>query len=567
MEVTPTAVPARWQRLVGGAVAEVALALGVVVAVWWPFLRSQKVDNRYGDWSFRADYLGYELNAWRHDRQIPLWVTAPRFEQFRVKGVHDFFANPETDVLSIVPPLAAATDYLIAVKIELLACLALGVLGCRRLLQALTGRAGLLPSLALALLALCNGAMTAHVIVGHTQFVSTAAFPFVLALLAEAFDPVRPARDRQRAAALAGGLLALAYYAGNTHPLFYFLLAFVGLWPLLCCLQAPRAWRPILSSATVAGCCFLGLAAVKLLPGIVDLRHYRTGYLMTFGSPRQLLDSLVKPWTEPWGDFSHEYNAYVGWGGLLVVAAGLLGLRDRRLRPLLVAALLLGALLFLKSGSRLLELPFLRTQGVLTRLRLVALPPLAAAGAVQIASLDGWLSRHPGGLWTRGLLAALALLFAFDLSRANVARHVEAACRDELPRSQGPFDEAPAFQPVGPGVVKPDAVRANSFSYAYALPGPGLLVARDLPASPRPHLALDGDGELTEQGGKLAVRVRKPAGSFRLRYFDPLAIWGLVASIATVLALGWLLRRPAPAKEAGLEKATDVALDRVSAAG
>ncbi len=524
------------------------LVLGVVVAVWSPFLRSTQVDNGYADWTWRTDYLGYELNAWRQDHQFPFWVTDPRFEQFRVKGVHDFFANPETDVLSIVPLLAALTNYLTAVKLALLACLALGVYGYWRLLRTLSGRAALLPTLFTALLALCNGALTAHLLIGHTNIIAFASFPLALALLVEAYDPRWTALDRARRAALAGALLAAAYYSGCTHYLFHFLLAFVGLLPLLTLVERPRAWRASLGSAAVAGLSFIALSAFKLLPGIDDFGHYHTNYLMTFRGLGEAFGYLLKPYSVTGIELSHEYLMYVGWGGVALLAVGLLGLRDRRLRPLLLAVLLLAPIMFLHEGSRLLELPFLKTQGALTRFRLQILLAAAVASGFQLARLDAWLARRRRPWLGRGVLAALALLFALDLARTNVAREVHDACRAPLPVAAGPFDQAPAFR-AGPGVlgtVVPSSVQANAFSYRYALRAPGLLVATGLPATPRPHLAIEGDGELTQLGAQLAVRVPVAAGSFRLRFSDPAVDWGLVISIAAALAVAALAWRGRP---------------------
>jgi hypothetical protein len=527
------------------AVLQLCLVLGVVVAVWSPFLRAKLVDNGYADWSARNDYLGYTLNALRQDRQFPFWVTDPRFEQLRVKGAHDLFANPETDVLSVVTLVAAWSDLLTGVKVALLAFLALGVYGCRRLLQSLVGRAGLLPTLVLALLALCNGSLAGHVLIGHANILTLAYFPLVLALLLEAFDASRPAPDRVRRAAFAGALLAVAYYAGNTHYLFQFLLTFVALWPLLTFLHRPREWRASLGSAAVAGFSFIGLAAFKLFPGIEDFGRYHTDYLVNFTSLRHFFGYFVKPYSLTGENMSHEYLMYVGWGGVPLLAVGLLGFFDRRVRPLLLSVAIVAPIMFLRSGSRVLELPFLRTQGALTRFNLQLLLALAIASAFQVARLDAWLGQKRRPWIGRSVLIALALLFAFDLSRANIVRQVKDGCRTPMPAAVGPFDQAPLIgTPPGVvgGVVTAPNVHANSFSYDYSLPRPGLLVATELKASPRPHLSIEGDGELTNFRDHLAVRVRKRTGTFWLGFHDPVVDWSLWLSMLSALGvavLGW----------------------------
>ena len=530
------------------AALQLCLVFGVVVAVWSPFLRAKQVDNGYADWSARNDYLGYTLNALRKDHQFPFWVTDPRYEQLRVKGAHDLFANPETDVLSIVTLVAAWSDLLTGVKVALLAFLALGVYGCRRLLQSLLGRAELLPTLVMALLALCNGSIAGHVLIGHANILSLASFPLVLALLLEAFEASRPALVRARRAALGGALLAVAYYAGNTHYLFQFLLTFVVLWPLVTFLQRPREWRASLGSAAVAGFSFIGLAAFKLFPGIEDFGHYHTDYLVNFTSLRHFFGYFVKPYSLTGENMSHEYLMYVGWGGVPLLAVGLLGFLDRRVRPLLLSAALVAPIMFLKPGSRVLELPFLRTQGALTRLNLQLLLALAIASGFQVARLDAWLGQKRWHWIGRGILIALALLFAFDLSRANVARQVKDASHTPMPPAEGPFDQAPMIgAPPGVvgGVVTSPNVHADSFSYDFSLPRPGLLIATELKASPRPHLSIDGDGELTTVRDRLAIRVRNRTGTFWLRFHDPIATWSLWVSILSALgvaALAWRAR-------------------------
>ena len=126
------------------------------MVVWWPFLHSARVNNHASDWNYRTDYTGYTLHAILDERDFPFWVTSRRFEQLRVKGVHDFFANPETDVLSPLTLLARPFGYFAALKITLLLYLAVGVYGCRCLLRAFGTRASPVATLLLALLGFCT---------------------------------------------------------------------------------------------------------------------------------------------------------------------------------------------------------------------------------------------------------------------------------------------------------------------------------------------------------------------------------------------------------------------------
>jgi hypothetical protein len=528
------------------ALLEGVFVLLVVVAVWGPFLASTHVDDASMDWTFRTDYVGYELNALVHDHQFPFWVTDGRFEQLRAKGIHDFFANPETDVLSVITPLAELWGLLAAVKVALIGYLALGVWGCRRLLALLAGKADMLPLLLASLMVLCNGAFAAHILHGHTQFLAMATFPLALAFSFEAFDPALRAAKRSFRACLAGAVLAMDYYSGATHPLFYFLLCCVVLVPLFTVLLQPKRYRVVLPAAAIVGVSFLVLAAFKLLPGLVDFGDYRANYSLAYDGWSDFARNFVIPWVPvPGRQLQHETNIYVGWVGVGVLSMAVLGIRERWCRPLLLACLATAWMMFLKSDSHLLTLPLLRTQGVPTRLRFVLIMIVAIIAATQIQRLLAW-ERVSRRRWLRIgvslVLLGMSGVLAFDLSRTNVLRHVAIGCLDAEPRSTGPYDLAPDLVPVDRRVatVKVDVVEANEFSYEFTMRSgsPALLRAPGLPMSPRPpHLRLVGDGELTTKDGALAVRVRAPHGHFVLRFYDPVMYWGLAISSVGLLGL------------------------------
>ena len=329
------------------ALLEILFVWLVVVLVWLPFLQSQHVDNALSDWSYRTDYVGYGLNALFHDHQFPYWVTDPRFEQYRMKGIHDFFANPETDLLSVITPLAKLWGLFVAVKVSLVLYLGVGVWGCRRLLVAVGGAAGALSLLLASLLGLCNGAIAGHFLAGHVQFLAATTFPLALALELEAFEPALHAAKRCFRACLAGAVLAAAYYSGAVHPLAAFLPGFVVLAPLFAVLIAPRRYRVVLPMAALVGVSFVVLAAFKWLPGVVDFSGYRAAYRGVYEGWRQFGLELVSPWSPTTGsEYHHETNLYVGWVGVGALALALLGARDRRAIPLLLACVVLGWLMF-----------------------------------------------------------------------------------------------------------------------------------------------------------------------------------------------------------------------------
>jgi hypothetical protein len=511
--------------------------------VWAAFLASPHVDNGLSDWSYRTDYNAYALNAIFHDRQFPYWVTLPKFEQFRIKGIHDFFANPETEVLSIVTPLAAAFDYLVAVKIELVVCLLVGAIGCRRLLRAFGGSGAFLTTLLLALLVLTNGALVAHTLMGHTQFLTVAIMPLAFALVVDAWEARIPPGMRVLRAGGAGAVLAACYYAGNVHPLIQFFL-FFGFFVAGSILLNPRAAPRILLVAGAVAVWFFVLGAFKLVPGMLDFREYHANHFLAFDGWLDLARNFVTPWRNGQSYLRHEFNAYVGWAGVAVLAFAALGW-NRRTVPLVVAALVLSWMMVIKPGNPMLELPILRTQGVYTRMRIWVLFALALAAVVRIEAWTAWLRRRggvPAGVAIIVALVGLDGYLAVDLGRVNVADDVSLSCVHDLPKAEGPFDAPPRFDSQDPtrARIVASGARANTFRYRFVQEGGAdgtLLVSPDVAVKPHPpHLRIVGSAALTSSGDRLAVRIRGKEGEFLLYFFDPATYAALALTI-----VGWVL--------------------------
>ncbi len=142
------------------------------------------------------------------------------------------------------------------------------------------------------------------------------------------------------------------------------------------------------------------------------------------------------------------------------------------------------------------------------------------------------------------VLACVTLGLAIDLG-SNVSRVVTAYGRDDVPEPTEPIDVAPPFD-VEPGRnvrIDNPQVSANSMTYSFAVLdglGPPLFVARNLSVGGAPRLRLEGDAALTERDGKLAVRATESAGTFTLRYFNPLVSWGLAITVLTCIAIAVL---------------------------
>ena len=431
-----------------------ASVTAVVALVWLPFLRSSRVNDESGDWTFRTDYTAYAAHAIFADRQLPLWVTRARFEQMRMPGVHDFFANPETDVLSLLTVLARYFPYLFAVKALLVLYLAVGVYGSQRLVRALSGQASAPATLLLSLIVLCNGSYLAHILVGHVQFMSLALFPLSLSFLVEAGATNVSLGRRLLWGGAAGALLAVAFYGGNTHPLVHFLVLFVVGFSVVSALLAPRSAVRLLFAGALVAVAFGAFAAWKLLPAYADFSAYRADYVIRYDGWRELGRHLLTDYSHATGSEPHEQNAYVG-----VAAAGFLVLAvtgwNRRTLPLVLVLLPLPLVMFAHEGDHLLTLPLLRTQGAVCRLVLPILFGLAVAAAVRLNDL---LVRARRGkslhafvayplLWLLSL--GVAGKVAMDL-RANVLGSVAHACRHPVPVSKGPFDASPTLTAAHP---------------------------------------------------------------------------------------------------------------------
>lgn len=543
---------ARFARRPGRVLSALTWAgvTAVVALVWLPFLRSPRVNDESGDWTFRTDYTAYALHAIFSDHQLPFWVTHPRFEQLRMPGVHDFFANPETDVLSGLTVLARLLPYLGAVKALLVLYLAVGVYGAQRLVRALSGHASAPATLLLSLIVLCNGSYLAHVLVGHVQFMSLALFPLSLALLVEAGAAKVSFAQRLLLGGGAGALLAVAFYGGNTHPLVHFVTLFVAGFSVVSALLGPRSSARTLFAGGVAGAAFVAFAAWKLVPAYADFEGYRADYVIRYDGWRELVRNLVTDYSHATGSEPHEQNAYIGWAAVGFLVLAVTGW-NRRTVPLVLVLLPLPIVMFAHEGDHLLTLPLLRTQGAVCRLVLPILFGLAVAAAVR---LNDVLARARRGESSRAfvvypLLWLLALGLAGKVAKdlhANVLGSVAHACRQPVPVAKGPFDASPAFTAAHPrrATVIAQAPTANAFAYTYTQQGdpirPELLVARELPRSgDRPHLTLVGDGTLTEYEGYLAVRPSRPQGRFELRFSDPRVQRGLV--ITVLATLGWIV--------------------------
>lgn len=534
-------------------------AVAVTLFVWMPFFRSDVVSDRYKDWTFRAEYASYAVRALFDEHEVPHWTTLPEYEQYRLKGNHGFFSNPETEVLSPYILLYRLFSFVPAFKISLAAHLLVGLLGvcllCTRCLR-LRDPAAIAT---VSLLMLSSGFYVAHLLIGHLQFVSYAYFPlvFFFYLRSLGIESLRGEGGPQaggRLGALVGAALLLAgcVYEGNVHLLIHFWMFLAALSGLLVLSNREQRWRPITSFLSIL-VLFLLLSAYKLLPMYFEYGSYRADYVVRYDTASQLLAALVdrRFWKGP--GFVHELGLYVGWVGAGLLAVGYLNLRRRTL-PLIVCGALLLALCFAPYPEILNQLPLMKTQGAFTRFRGLFVFVSACLLALALRDASAWLaerkSRIPLVLF-RVLVALLCLVVANDLRR-SLSRFIRATSHEQVVMREARV-VAPALSVVASELPQPTTAEpppsveivethVDAFSYVYRGPAsPEHPVLLSAPAFNLTlmgdKLRLEGQGRLTEHQGSLAVQMTEPEARFTLRYGPWYAVCGLGLSLLTALLL------------------------------
>lgn len=385
---------------------------------------------------------------------------------------------------------------------------------------------------------------------------------------------------RQQQPAVAAIFLALAWFQGGVYIIFYSL--FIMVWLLIMAQNKKQA----LIVNIVSGLWFLGLGAVKLLPALMWLRHFRNELYAqsaaTFGQWDAIFlgrhlhgDNVFYKQGVGW----HEYGAYVG---LIVLFLAFLSLWQFKLRLnrvlmfTVLAAVLLSAIgpLIRPLSDQITWLP----RSNLSRLVLLAVLPLAllagrgldyvrgvikwrplCVGILGLAAIDLFTLSYPISEQTFVLspvlkpLPALNQPVAFSSARYPVGRGEREYTRFSLVVKQGYgwLDYCPPLQALAavtpstdsnqiPFIKDNDKITAevtrwspNGYVINYNAAAKSKLIINQNYA---PGWFVDGKPALNE-GNRLSVDLSSGNGKLQFQYRPEGLLIGLLISTATIVAL------------------------------
>jgi len=560
--------------------------------VWSPFLASSKVNDKFSDWSLRANYASFEIEALQYFHEIPYWATRPDFQQMKMRGSHFFLSNPETDVLTPISALYFFFEFTTAVKIGLLLHISLGVFGLLRIARYLSGESWQSPITVplfalLAVLALANGGIVAHILVGHIQFQTYFLFPLILdAWLRGWYQPtsdgdvefsessgnlsvVGNKRKKLRKALLqgtiAGTLLAVGFLEGGAHIVIHIfvIIGLVGLFLLITGIGGRRTRRwpedvVRIGQTTMAMIfIFVLLAAIKLFPALNDFGNTAPPKVLSFTGPIMLIRQLFTPIGEDAFKYPHEITSYVGYGGCVFFLAALFGRKQRAEYALLFSALILFLLAFWPDSWVVLHnLPILKTQGA-TRFRLVAIGLYALCSFIVLIRYSHLLRGLPSlESKVTYIIWAVAFFTAGDLFINGTQRYLQLFSGEQV-GYQTSCVTAPNLRSLNQEEydVQVTKLGVNSFSYNYKRQSDSAspyLMSFDIQKRPNwpLHLQVQG-GQLSQitvfpfTGSRAltpmeitAVQLNKPDhGTIVISYEDPVAKVGLLISIISWIGL------------------------------
>jgi hypothetical protein len=376
---------------------------------------------------------------------VPYYVTRPIHQTRKLLALPELTWSPQAALLTLVDvPTFLAVNTVLLYGAGFAACLAL-----RRRYGLSTG-----PFLLLALVALFNGHVTAHLAVGHSMWVGALLLPaFALLVLQLVEEPGR------RTTPVWMGLLLFAILLQGSFHVFVWCAIFLALLAAF----HPSGRRAVLAALAwsfVLGACRL------VPPAVVLLGRREQPFLAGYPTPLTLLEamSLIRTVAEPprAGWFDHldwwEFDAYVGvaallwlgWFGVYRRAAAARGEPGQAATATRASWALDGPLAVMTALAldpvyypiNALGIPLLASQRVSSRFLLIPLVLLAVVAAVRAeADLAG---RSWRGL--RPLLIVGALVTAASVGAHSWAwrvRAVEAAWPPAPHRRDLAIDVAP----------------------------------------------------------------------------------------------------------------------------
>ena len=372
----------------------VAGAAAVAGAVW--FFRAGDLDwYATPDWTKEWTYHAALQESLRQG-QLP-WFLNETFQD-----TNRFFANPETNVAPHAVMLALM-DVPAFIVLQFAALLAIGVAAAYVLAHDL--RLGPIASLTFLTIFLMNGHLIAHLETGHLQWAGYLLVPGVLLFVHRAAGGDLGRRTQ----AGLGMVLALIALVGGWH-VFVWCIIWVG---VFIALDRSR-WRFGASLALLVA----GLTALRVVPAFVLYDVPDWEFVGSYQRLSILVAGLIGEARRPIDGLNWwEYNAFVGWVGFVVVAAGLTAPLGRLWRHS-VAALWAPSVAMLVLSTyniyawTLFRLPGFESERVASRLLILGLLGFALIACVQ---LDSWLARRRLSRWHVAVLAVAGLLLASQL--------------------------------------------------------------------------------------------------------------------------------------------------------
>ena len=377
------------------------MAVGVITLAW--YLRFGAIDwNQGSDW--RKEWIYYTaLKEAVASGELP-WHLRGQFQ-----GTDRFLANPETVFAPQVIALRwlSIQDFMLA---QLLCYCAIGLWGLLRLSHEL--RFGALTSLMFLTLFLLNGHVLSHLAQGHGQWIAYLLLPLVLLLIHRAANGDVSRRNQIKLALVLTAMVS----AGGWH-VFVWCSLFVAAFVLV----RLEAWRFAGRVALIT----LGLCAFRILPAVMVFGGGRNEYLGSFDSLSTFLAALIgEPRPLMNGLNWWEFDAFIGWIGLIVFCAGVtLPLAPARPRPLgylwvpSAAMIVLGFYDIYRIS--LFQLPGFSSERVTSRLVIVGVIGFVLLGCLQ---LNTWLQSTTAP-WRRALVGIATLAMAIQLVvRAEAGR-------------------------------------------------------------------------------------------------------------------------------------------------
>ena len=346
-----------------------ACAFGMAMWVW--FFHAGQFPWAEGDW--REEWTFFL--AWREALQgggLPYYLATA------MQGTERYFANLQTPMMPYVFGLA-----LVSLNVFVLFHMAfvygIGFVGAVVLRRELELR--LMPWTLFVLIFTLNGHIISHLSAGHLPWAAYFLTPWLL------LSAVRIARDDRsmRNVATCAATLAGMILIGGWHVFIWSLLFMI-----FTCLVSLRRLTVLAQIGVITGL----LAAARLAPAVVTFgtgfNIFMSGYpgaasLFAALVDTPLRDALLDQW---------ELDAYVGYGGFLLLCLGMVPFHESAKRSMNVLLLPSAALIVLSLGhvygQTLFRLPGFVSERVTTRLIVLPILWLTIAGAMRF---DAWWRR------------------------------------------------------------------------------------------------------------------------------------------------------------------------------